>query len=161
MNSEEAAAELRYTAWRGARVAAYSSMPIGALSILGAAMLGVGGVETQQPAVIFGALIYAIAQIGVVLAGYLLFRARGALELIQGRLLFMAVAGGLGLVAAASCALPIRTLIRTGPGFLHWVPALVPTVPCILAVAISGFPLVAFRRVWQEGRDELRSAELG
>ena len=48
-----------------------------------------------------------------------------------------------------------------GPGArADWPWWVAPALPAMLAVAIAGFPLVAFRRIWQEGEDELRAAEL-
>lgn len=157
MTGDRSDVAIRYAAWRSARLVAMASVPIGAASILGTVTLALWGAAAQSLAISLGAVVYALAQIGVVVCGYLLFRARGAFELLHRWLYWMAVAGASGLAATAAC---------TGVGFssgaasitaLYW--SLVPAVPSALAFALAGLVLILFRRAWQDADAELRAAE--
>ena len=157
MTEDPAQAELDYAAWRWARLAAFMVVPVGVLSILGAGILGVEGSRLGSPGVMAGAVVYALAHCGVVAAGILVHRARGAFELIHRRLAWMAASAGVGLAAAATCGTWLA-VVTVGAPFAEAarIAYALPSLPPLLALASAGFVLLAFGRRWRESEGEMR-----
>ena len=67
---------------------------------------------------------------------------------------------GSGVVALLYGVYAIRSVLAASAVKVEWYLALAPALPGLLALTIAGLVAITFRRSWQEGRDELRAAEL-